>query len=109
MNNLNHIAFIMDGNGRWGLKKKKSRNQGHLEGVKTVQKIVKASISFKIPIITFYVFSSENWKRPRSEIKYLFNLIKIYFKKEINNIIKNKIRINILGRINKLPLEIKKP
>tara|TARA_B110000971_G_scaffold219161_1_gene259619 strand:+ start:713 stop:1387 length:675 start_codon:yes stop_codon:yes gene_type:complete len=108
MNNLNHIAFIMDGNGRWGLKKKKSRNQGHLEGVKTVQKIVKASISFKIPIITFYVFSSENWKRPRSEIKYLFNLIKIYFKKEINNIIKNKIRINILGRINKLPLEIKK-
>ena len=91
-----------------GLKKKKSRNQGHLEGVKTVQKIVKASISFKIPIITFYVFSSENWKRPRSEIKYLFNLIKIYFKKEINNIIKNKIRINILGRINKLPLEIKK-
>ena len=107
MNNLNHIAFIMDGNGRWGLKKKGSRNYGHLEGVKTVQKIVKASMEFKIPIISFYVFSSENWKRPKSEVNYLFNLIKIYFKKEINSIVKNKIRINILGRTKKLPLEIK--
>ena len=108
MNTLNHIAFIMDGNGRWGLKKKGSRNYGHLEGVKTVQKIVKASIEFKVPIISFYVFSSENWKRPKSEVNYLFNLIKIYFKKEINSIIKNKIRINILGRTKNLPLEIKK-
>jgi len=108
MNNLNHIAFIMDGNGRWGLKKRRSRNYGHLEGVKTVQEIVKVSISLKIPVITFYVFSSENWKRPKSEINYLFNLIKIYFKQEINNIIKNKIRINILGRLKELPIEIKK-
>ena len=107
MNNLNHIAFIMDGNGRWGLKKKKNRNYGHLIGVKTVQKIVEASISLKVPIISFYVFSSENWKRPKSEITYLFNLIKIYFKKEINNIIKNKIKIKISGRLNKLPLGIK--
>jgi undecaprenyl diphosphate synthase len=108
MNTLNHIAFIMDGNGRWGLKKKGSRNFGHLEGVKTVQKIVEASIFFKIPVITFYVFSSENWKRPKTEINYLFNLIKIYFKKEINNIIKNNIKINIFGRLNNLPVEIKK-
>jgi undecaprenyl diphosphate synthase len=106
MNNLNHVAFIMDGNGRWGLKKKKTRNFGHLEGVKTVQKVVEASIFFKIPVITFYVFSSENWKRPKSEITYLFNLIKIYFKKEINNIIKNKIKINVLGRKNDLPQKI---
>jgi len=108
MNNLNHIAFIMDGNGRWGLKKKRSRNYGHLAGVKTVEKIVEASILLKVPIISFYVFSSENWKRPKSEINYLFNLISIYFKKEINNIIKNKIRINILGRLKNLPLKIKK-
>ena len=108
MNNLNHIAFIMDGNGRWGLKKKKSRNYGHFEGVKTVQKIVEASILFKVRIISFYVFSTENWKRPRSEINYLFNLISIYFKKEINNIIKNKIRINILGRLKSLPLRVRK-
>ena len=108
MNKLNHIAFIMDGNGRWGLKKKKNRNFGHLEGVKTVQKIVEASIFFKVPIISFYVFSTENWKRPKSEINYLFSLIKIFFKKELNNIIKNKIRINILGRNKNLPLLIKK-
>jgi undecaprenyl diphosphate synthase len=108
MNELNHIAFIMDGNGRWGLKKKRSRNYGHLEGVKTVQKIVEASIIFKVPVITFYVFSSENWRRPKSEINYLFNLIKIYFKKEIKNLIKNKIKINISGRISNLPSEIKK-
>ena len=108
MNNLSHIAFIMDGNGRWGLKKKKSRNYGHLEGVRTVKKIVEASILFKIPIISLYVFSSENWRRPKSEINYLFNLIKIYFKKEINNIVENKIKINILGRSNNLPKDIRK-
>ena len=108
MNNLNHIAFIMDGNGRWGLKKRRSRNYGHLEGVKTVQKIVEAAILFKIPIISFYVFSTENWKRPKSEINYLFNLINIYFKKEINSIIKNKIKILISGRVKKLPLKINK-
>ena len=108
MNPLNHVAIIMDGNGRWGLKNKKSRNQGHLEGVKTVQKIVEASIFFNVPIVTFYVFSSENWSRPKTEINYLFNLIKIYFKNEIDNIIKNKIKINILGRQNNLPSEIKK-
>ncbi len=108
MNNLNHIAFIMDGNGRWGLKKKKSRNYGHLEGVKTVQKIVEASILFKVPIISFYVFSTENWKRPSSEINYLFNLISIYFKKEINNIKKNKIKIKISGSLKNLPFKVKK-
>ena len=108
MKNLNHIAFIMDGNGRWGLKKKRSRNYGHLAGVKTIEKIVETSILLKVPIISFYVFSSENWKRPKSEINYLFNLISIYFKKEVNNVIKNKIRINIFGRLKNLPLKIKK-
>jgi len=107
MNNLNHIAFIMDGNGRWGLKKKKNRNYGHLAGVKTVQKILKASSLLKIPVISFYVFSSENWKRPKSEINYLFSLISIYFKKEINSIIKNNIRIVISGRLKKLNPKIK--
>ena len=108
MNKLNHIAFIMDGNGRWGLKKNRTRNYGHLAGVKTVQKIVESSILFKVPVISFYVFSTENWKRPKSEIKHLFSLIEMYFKKEINNIIKNKIKINISGRLNNLPSKIKK-
>jgi len=108
MNGLNHIAFIMDGNGRWGLKKNKSRNYGHVAGVKTVQKIVEASIRFKVPVISFYVFSTENWKRPKVEINYLFNLIGIYFNKEINNIIKNNIKIIITGDFKKLPPKISK-
>ena len=108
MNKLNHVAFIMDGNGRWGKNKKKSRNFGHLEGVKTVQKVVTHSIKLKIPIISFYVFSTENWKRPKKEINYLFKLINLYFKKELKNIIKNNIKINVIGRINTLPIDIKK-
>ncbi len=98
MNKLNHIAFIMDGNGRWGKKKKKRRNYGHLKGVDTVEKIVKASLKFKIPIVTFYVFSTENWRRPKGEINFLFKLISLYFKKEIKNVIKNGIKVNILGK-----------
>ena len=108
MNKVNHIAFIMDGNGRWGKKRKKSRNYGHLKGVDTVEKIVKISLKLKIPVITFYVFSTENWKRPRNEIKFLFNLISSYFKKEINNVVKNGIKINILGNISYFSNPLKK-
>ena len=108
MNKLNHIAFIMDGNGRWGKKNSKGRNYGHLKGVETVKKIVKTSIKLKIPILTFYVFSSENWKRPKKEITFLFNLINNYFTKEINNVIKQGIKLNILGEINKLSSNLKK-
>ena len=97
MNNLNHVAFIMDGNGRWGKNKKRGRNYGHIQGVKTVEKVVQSSLKLKIPIITFYVFSTENWKRPKGEINFLFNLIASYFKKEIKNVVKNGIKINILG------------
>jgi undecaprenyl diphosphate synthase len=107
MNKLNHVAFIMDGNGRWGKKRKKGRNHGHLNGVKTVSNIVQSSIKFNIPIITFYVFSTENWKRPKKEINFLFNLIKTYFKKEIDNIIKNDIKINIIGKMTNLPSNVK--
>ncbi len=108
MNKLNHIAFIMDGNGRWGRKKNKSRNFGHLKGVETVKKIVKGSINLKIPIVTFYVFSSENWRRPKTEINYLFKLISVYFTNEIQNVISQGIKINILGEMSKLSDELKK-
>ena len=108
MNKLNHIAFIMDGNGRWGKKKGKGRNFGHYNGVNTVKKIVKSSIKLNIPIVTFYVFSSENWKRPKYEINYLFKLIKNYFLDEIENIIKQGIKINIIGELNQLSPELKK-
>jgi undecaprenyl diphosphate synthase len=107
MNKLNHVAFIMDGNGRWGKKRGKGRNFGHLQGVETVKKIVKISIKSKIPIVTFYVFSSENWKRPKKEISFLFKLIKNYFLNEIESIITQGIKINILGEINKLSSDIK--
>ena len=107
MNKLNHVAFIMDGNGRWGKKRNKGRNFGHLNGVKTVKKIVQSSIKLKIPVLTFYVFSTENWKRPQSEINFLFKLIINYFKRELNNVVLNGIKINIIGQINKLPLKIR--
>ncbi len=107
MNKLTHIAFIMDGNGRWGKKKGKSRNFGHFKGVETVKKIVKSAIKLNIPIVTFYVFSSENWKRPKHERSYLFKLIKNYFNREIENIINQGIKINILGEIKKFSSDLK--
>ena len=107
MNSLNHVAFIMDGNGRWGEKRKKGRNFGHVQGVETVKKIVKFSIKNKIPIVTFYVFSSENWKRPHKEVSFLLKLIKTYFINEIKNIKKQGIKINIFGEIDKLTPDVK--
>ena len=108
MNKLNHIAFIMDGNGRWGKKNKRNRNYGHLKGVETVKKIVRKSLEQNVPIVTFYVFSTENWKRPKNEINFLFRLIKTYFHEEVENIIKQGIKINIIGEINQLSKELKK-
>ena len=91
-----------------GEKKNKGRNFGHLKGVETVKKIVKSSINLKIPIVTFYVFSSENWKRPKSEISFLFKLINNYFTQEIEKVISQGIKINIIGEISKLGTDIKK-
>ena len=106
MNKLNHIAFIMDGNGRWGKKKRRGRNYGHLKGVETVKNVVKSAIKLKIPILTFYVFSSENWKRPKKEVRYLFKLINYYFSSEIDSIIEQGIKINILGEFKKLSKDV---
>ncbi len=107
MNKINHIAVIMDGNGRWGKKRGKSRNFGHLKGVGVIQNLVKEAIKKKIPILTFYTFSTENWKRPRKEISFLFKLIEDYFNKEINNLKKNEVKIDILGNLSSLPKKIK--
>ena len=91
-----------------GKKSKRGRNYGHLKGVETVKKVVEGSIRFKIKHLTFYVFSTENWKRPKSEIKYLFKLIFLYFTKELKHVIKNGIKISIIGNINPLPSKLKK-
>ena len=97
MNPLNHVAIIMDGNGRWGLKYKNSRNLGHKEGLKTVEKIIKSSIKNKIKFLTLYAFSTENWKRPKKEINYLFNLLENFLTNKLDDIHGQNIKIKILG------------
>jgi undecaprenyl diphosphate synthase len=106
MNKLNHVAIIMDGNGRWGLKNKGSRNFGHLQGIKTVETVINSSLIQKIPHLTLYTFSTENWKRPDSEINFLFDLIRKSLKKKIKKIIKQGIKVNIIGKKKGLPKDI---
>ena len=97
MNPLNHVAIIMDGNGRWGLRYKNSRNAGHKEGLKTVEKIIKVSIERKIRFLTLYAFSTENWKRPEKEIRYLFNLLENFLINRIDELHKKNIKLKIIG------------
>jgi undecaprenyl diphosphate synthase len=108
MNKLNHVAIIMDGNGRWGLKKGKSRNYGHLKGLKTVETVIKTSIKEKIPYLTLYTFSTENWSRPKKEVNFLFELIRTSIKKNLNKTIKQGLKINIIGKRRGLPKDILK-
>ena len=108
MNPLNHVAIIMDGNGRWGLKKKNSRNAGHKAGLTTVEKIIKETIKQNIKYLTLYAFSTENWKRPKKEITYLFNLLERFLIDRIEDLHKQNIKLNIIGvknfskKLNKL-------
>ena len=102
-----HVAIIMDGNGRWGISKKKSRNYGHKQGIKVVENILSEAISKKIKHLTLYTFSTENWKRPKNEINFLLRLLEIYIKKEINNLVKKNIKLKIIGNLNKFPKSLK--
>ena len=108
MNPLNHVAIIMDGNGRWGLKYKNSRNAGHKSGLKTVEKIIKETIKNKISYLTLFAFSTENWKRPQKEINYLFNLLENFLSNRISDLNRQNIKLKILGskkfspKLNKL-------
>jgi len=106
MNQLNHIAIIMDGNGRWGLKKKGSRNYGHIKGIKTVETVIKSALIKKIPYLTLYTFSTENWGRPDNEINFLFDLIRKSLKKKLKTLIKQGIKVNIIGQTKRLPKDI---
>ena len=100
MNPLNHVAIIMDGNGRWGLKHKNSRNAGHKAGLNTVESIIKQSIKNKIKYLTLFAFSTENWKRPKKEINYLFNLLENFLINKINDFHKQNIKLKIIGSKN---------
>ena len=97
MNPLNHVAIIMDGNGRWGLKNKKSRNQGHKAGLNTVEKIIKETIKQKIKYLTLFAFSTENWNRPKKETDYLFSLLEYFLSNKIEDFYKQNIKLNIIG------------
>ena len=100
MNPVEHVAIIMDGNGRWGLKHKKTRNAGHREGLNTVEKIIKESLKSKIKYLTLYTFSTENQKRPKKEIFFLFKLLENFLTNKINSLISNGIRLKIIGDKN---------
>ena len=100
MNPLNHVAIIMDGNGRWGLKNKNSRNAGHEAGLNVVEKIIKESIKNEIKYLTLFAFSTENWKRPKKEIKFLFNLLENFLVNKIEYLHKQNIKLKIIGAKN---------
>jgi undecaprenyl diphosphate synthase len=100
MNPVNHVAIIMDGNGRWGLKQKKSRNAGHKAGLKSVERIIKKSIEYNIKFLTLFAFSTENWKRPKKEINYLFNLLESFLISKIDEFHKQDIKFKVIGKKN---------
>ena len=100
MNPVNHVAIIMDGNGRWGLKHKKSRNAGHKAGLNSVEKIIKKSIEYNIQFLTLFAFSTENWKRPKKEVNYLFNLLENFLLDKIDDLHKQNIKFKVIGKKN---------
>ena len=114
MNPLNHVAIIMDGNGRWGLKYKNSRNEGHKVGLRTIEKIIKESLKNNIKFLTVFAFSTENWSRPKNEVTFLFSLLENFLKNKIDDFDKKNIKLKIIGiknfskKINKLLNESEK-
>ena len=108
MNPIKHVAIIMDGNGRWGIKHKNSRNAGHKAGLYTVEVLIKECLVQNIKYLTLYTFSTENWKRPKEEINYLFNLLNNFLTNKISELKKKKIKVKFIGEINKLPSNLKK-
>ena len=107
MNPIKHVAIIMDGNGRWGIKHKNSRNAGHRAGLNSVEKIINECLKINIKYLTLYTFSTENWKRPKKEINFLFNLLENFLTNKIDNLIKKNIKLKFIGEINKLPKKLK--
>jgi len=107
MNPVNHVAIIMDGNGRWGIKHKNSRNAGHRAGLNNLESIINECLKINIKYLTLYTFSTENWKRPEAEINFLFNLLENFLTNKIDNLIKRNIKLKFIGEISKLPKKLK--
>jgi len=108
MNPVKHVAIIMDGNGRWGIKHKNSRNAGHRAGLYTVESVIDECLKINIKYLTLYTFSTENWKRPKKEINFLFNLLENFLTNKIDNLLKKNIKLKFIGEINKLPIRLRK-
>jgi len=108
MNPIKHVAIIMDGNGRWGIKHKGSRNLGHRAGLRTIESIIEETIKQDIKYLTLYTFSTENWKRPQKEITFLFSLLENFLIEKIEKLIKNKIRLKIIGNKKKFSNKLQK-
>jgi len=108
MNTIKHVAIIMDGNGRWGIKHKKSRNLGHRAGLNTIEEIIEETINQKINHLTLYTFSTENWKRPKKEIEFLFNLLENFLIKKLKILMKNRIKIRVIGNKKKFKKNLQK-
>jgi len=106
MNPIKHVAIIMDGNGRWGIKHKNSRNAGHRAGLNSVELIINECINANIQFLTLYTFSTENWKRPKEEISFLFKLLENFLTKKMNKLIKKNIKLKFIGEINRLPTKL---
>ncbi len=107
MNPLKHVAIIMDGNGRWGIKHFNSRNKGHKAGLETVETVIKVALEKNIPYLTLFAFSTENWKRPKNEVNFLFNLLENFLKKKIEEFNKHQIKLKIIGE-KKFPIKLNK-
>ena len=108
MNPIKHVAIIMDGNGRWGIKNKGSRRSGHRAGLSTIEEIIEETIKQNISYLTLYTFSTENWKRPKKEITFLFNLLKNFLSSELDKLIKNKIKLKVIGNKKKFDVKLQK-
>jgi len=108
MNPIDHVAIIMDGNGRWGIKHKGLRNSGHRAGVNTIESVIDVCLKEKVRYLTLYTFSTENWKGPKKEIDFLFNLLENFLIQKIDNLINKNIKLKFIGQLNKLPSKLKK-
>ena len=108
MNPVKHVAIIMDGNGRWGIKHKNSRNAGHKAGLYTVESVIDECLKISIKYLTLYTFSTENWKRPKNEIVFLFKLLENFLQKKITKIIEKDIKLKFIGELNKIPTQLQK-